>query len=368
MRVLHIDTEMTWRGGQNQTRLLIEGLLNQSFDVYLAAPRDSAMAHAMQGRIPVLELDLRSGFDWRAGKQIGKFCRSELIDLMDAQSGKAHNLALIAKRYAKDTRLIIHRRVDYRPSGHIFNKLKYCTKKVDRYVAISDAIGRILVDFGVKPERVKVVKSAASPMSFNYESKEAAKRAYAARLSLSIGKVWIGNASALSEQKDYPTLLRAFSRLKKIQLPFLGLIAGTGNQEASLKKLAKELGLTSDELIFLGFRDDVPDFLQALDIFALSSQDEGLGTVILDAYQAGCCVAATEVGGIPEIVEHARSGLLAPRFDDDMFAQNLQRLMENESLRKLYADTGQRKVSKEFSVGQMIKGNIDVYRDVMLKG
>lgn len=366
MRILHIDTELTWRGGQNQTRLLIEGLLNQSCDVYLAAPENSALLHAMSNTIPVLPLKLRSGFDWRAGKEIGVFCRSELIDIMDAQSAKAHNLALIAKRYTKDSKLVVHRRVDYKPANHPLNWIKYKTRKVDRYIAISSAIGEVLRSFGIKDKKISVVKSAASSLQFNYASKSEAKLAIASRLSLPSGKVWVGSASALTEQKDIPTLLRAFGRLKKAETPFLGIIAGAGHLEKELKRQASELGLSDEYVKFIGFRDDVADLLQGFDIFAISSQDEGLGTVILDAYQAGCCVVGTAVGGIPEIIEHGRSGFLADRHDDDQFAQHLHKLIANPSMRALFADTGRRKIETDFSIEQMIKGNMDVYREILI--
>ena len=173
--------------------------------------------------------------------------------------------------------------------------------------------------------------------------------------------MWLGNVSALTDQKDYPTLLNALHLLKRENHNFICLIAGDGHLKKTLLNQTKELGL-SDCVKFLGFRKDVPNLLQALDVLAIPSKFEGLGTVILDSLQAGCAISSTKTGGIPEIIDHGKSGLLCEVGDYSNFAVNLQKLIESENLRKLYGETGRLKVQEQFSVEQMVEGNIASYK------
>ena len=116
MKILHIDSESTWRGGQNQTKLLIEGLLEEGHEVFLAARPDSAISHAMENIVPVLEIPMQTISQWRSGKVLGAYCCENGIDIIDAQSSKAHGLGLRALPSAKFAKLVVHRRVDYWPS------------------------------------------------------------------------------------------------------------------------------------------------------------------------------------------------------------------------------------------------------------
>ncbi len=366
MKILHIDSELTWRGGQNQTRLLVEGQLNAGLQVHLVTHPGSALSHIMAGKLPILELKFRSGLSYTdAGKEVANYCRDQGIDLIDAQSSKAHSLALATKKQFKDLKLIVHRRVDYVPKYNPISLLKYKSKHVDHYVAISEAIGSILRKYGILPDKISVVHSAASPLDFKYPSKKQAKEQVAKQLSIDKNKIWLGNISALTDQKDYPTLIKSLKLLKsKYGNQFHGIIAGSGKLENQIKSMIKKLDL-NNEVSMIGFRDDVPDILQSLDILAIPSKFEGLGTIILDALQAGCCVVATEVGGIPEMIIHGKTGLLSPVGDEHAFCENLLKVIESKSTRQLLATTGKSFIEEKFTVENMVQGNIEIYKKVM---
>lgn len=330
-------------------------------DVHLAAPADSALFEVLSPVVPTHPFNFKHGLDFSAAARLGRYCLDHGIDVMDVHSSKAHTLAWLALRHTPFTKLVVHRRVDYIPGKDPLNQWKYRSSKVSAYVAISKAINRILVSYGIKPERVHTVRSAATPLSYTYQSKGKAKAALAKDLALDPHLPWIGNASALTDQKDYPTLLQAVLRLKQDGLRFHCLIAGAGKCEKSLRNLSSELGLDT-HVRFLGFRDDVADLLLGLDVLAISSAFEGLGTIILDALQSGCCVVGTSVGGIPEIISHGTSGLLSPSKDVDAFAENLKKAISSDSYRRLLADAGKRHVEQNFSVDKMVEGNIEVYQ------
>jgi glycosyltransferase involved in cell wall biosynthesis len=366
MNILHLDSEKTWRGGQNQTKILIDGLESQGINCHLAASEDSSMYKTMHGKIPTIAIEMRGALPLFPAAILARYCRTHSIDIIDAQGSKAHSLAVLVRRKCKTVKVVVHRRVDYLPKKHFFNRYKYFSAYIDQYIAISDAIGNVLKAFGVEENRISVVKSCATPLTFNFSSKQEAKLALAAKEGFDPALPLIGNVSALTNQKDYPTLLKALRHLKDKGEKFFCVIAGDGELCDKLHRMHEELDLAS-HVKFLGFRKDVPDVLQALDVLAMTSQYEGLGTIILDAIQAGCCVVATNVGGIPEIISHEKTGLLSKPRMPKAFANNLAKAIKTPELRAVLNTAAKDLVAREFSAEKMIAGNLDVYRKVLSK-
>ncbi|MEM9906890.1 MAG: glycosyltransferase, partial [Cyanobacteria bacterium P01_D01_bin.44] len=135
--------------------------------------------------------------------------------------------------------------------------------------------------------------------------------------------VWLA-VGRLEPSKDYPNLLNALSRLtvEKVHL----VIAGDGTLRESLQQLAKDLEV-SDQVAFLGWRRDIPDLLTLADALVLSSAWEGMPNVLMEALSLARPVVATNVGGVPEVVQDWDSGFLVPPGDANALAQKMDRLM-----------------------------------------
>jgi glycosyltransferase involved in cell wall biosynthesis len=296
---------------------------------------------------------------------VARYVRQHGIQLLDCQSGRAHNLGLFVKKLCPEVKLVVHRRVDYPPAPGFWHRRKYVHPSIDRFVCISGAIQKILADFGVSPAKLATVRSAVDPGPFAAIDRDEARRLLTNEWQISPDLTIIGNLAYITEQKDHATLIRALGILHQRGLPFFAYIAGDGALRPAAEALAKELGLGPDRLRFLGVRTDVAQLLAAADIFALSSQDEGLGTSLLDAVHSGCTLVATAVGGIPEIVVHERTGLLAPAKDHETFAQNLERLLRDKALRDSLRQGATAHVAREFSLNSMVSGNLKVYEDLI---
>ncbi|EIK96948.1 group 1 glycosyl transferase [Pseudomonas sp. M47T1] len=134
----------------------------------------------------------------------------------------------------------------------------------------------------------------------------------------------VGNVGRLHPDKDQATLLRAFARARPL-LPADSQLAimGSGRLEQDLKELARELGI-AEHVLFLGEIRDGRRFFQAFDVFALTSDNEPFGMVLLEAMAAGLPVVSTSCGGAKEVVEGV--GILAPLGDDEQFAAALVHL------------------------------------------
>jgi glycosyltransferase involved in cell wall biosynthesis len=363
IKVLHIDTELTWRGGENQILHLVSGS-KQDAEHHIAVRPGSIAGKRFAGVCPVIPVEMRGGFAPVAAWKLAAYCRRHEIGVIDAHTSNAHSLGILIRGFYPQVKLVVHRRVDYAPGSDFINRKKYLSPKVDRYVAISRAIKNVLVTYGVPADRISVVRSAVDLTKYNQFDRTAEKNKLAATFSLSPELTFIGNASAFTEQKGYDTLITACKIMKDRGVPFHAFLAGDGHLMNQMEKLRADLGLEHD-VTFLGFIEDVPRFLSSLDILAVSSRFEGLGTVILDGIGAGLAVVASDVGGIPEMIMHDKTGLLAPVGDAPAFAGGLAALIADRDRREKLQTAARRHIEEEFSVDAMIKGNLSVYRDLV---
>lgn len=170
----------------------------------------------------------------------------------------------------------------------------------------------------------------------------------------------IGTACRIIKAKGVRDLVSTFAGLNR-EFPTLRLeVAGAGPEEGSLFKLAQDLGL-AHAVRFLGWVDDLRYVLRTWDVFALPSYDEALPISILEAMAEGLPVVATNVGGIPELVENERTGFLVPPGDVDALRRALHRLIEHSELRAKLGDQGRLRAETKFSVEQMVAEIESIY-------
>ena len=361
MRVLHLDSEKTWRGGENQVKALILGLKDKVEKQWAAAPYNSIAILEKRWDCELLQLASGNAYDPRNVFQLVRWIQKHKIQIIDAHTAKAHALALHAKFFAPNVKVVVHRRVDNVPKNKMFTRRKYLTARVNQFVAISQAIADILVNYGVSKEKITVVKSAVDGQIYKKLNRSVLQKTMREKFQIPDDFIIIGNASALSNQKGYPTLIRAAGELKKTNSHFKVLIAGDGEEKSALEQLVKNLEL-QDHVHFLGFIKNVPEFLSSLDILAIPSNNEGLGTVILAAILAGCCPVGSRVGGIPEIIKDQQTGLLIEPGDYKKLAFLLDELIKSPEKRNRLSQNAYQHVLNEFSLESMVNGNLQVYK------
>jgi glycosyltransferase involved in cell wall biosynthesis len=163
--------------------------------------------------------------------------------------------------------------------------------------------------------------------------------------------------------KNILLLLDALARVAPAQRPFL-LLAGDGPLDAELRARATQLGLDAD-VRFLGERDDAPALMQCADFLVLSSREEGLSNVVLEAMAAGCTPLVSAVGGNPELVEHERNGLLFPSDDAAALAVALERVAGDDALRARLAAAAHDDAAHGYAVDEMVRRTEAVYARVL---
>lgn len=170
----------------------------------------------------------------------------------------------------------------------------------------------------------------------------------------------LGIAGRLNSEKGHEVLLKALAKLKGT-FPYLSLkIAGDGPLRSSLQKQTEEMGL-KDQVVFMGFQEDMKAFLSGIDIFVLSSHYEGFGLVLVEAMAAGLPVVATDVGGVSEVIVDGKTGIVVPPGQEDELALGIEYFLRHPSLAYRYGQDGRVRAMENFSRQQMVARHLELY-------
>jgi len=191
-------------------------------------------------------------------------------------------------------------------------------------------------------------------------SKRSPKEPIREKLNLPIKSKIIGAIGRLTIQKGYAYLLQAFAQIRKTHPEAHLIIVGEGELSLTLETLKNTLKLDGS-VHFLGSRNDVPELLQAIDVFVMSSLWEGLPLVLLEAMASGVPLVAPRVGGVPEVVADGVEGLLVPPGDSDSLAQAITSLLREPSLGQKLAKKALHKVRSRYSVEHMVREHERLY-------
>ena len=348
--VLHIDTEKTFRGGQQQALYLHQEMLRRGLTSFFAIPEQSLIQQKLDPT-HVVHYRFRSEFDIPSGIKLARFARKNHVNILHAHSGHALSVAIWAKMFYPACKIVASRRVDFRIRG-FFSRLKY--RRADKIVCISREIRRVMLDCGIEDNRLAVIHSGVDLDRF---ASCKASRDYLPE-SLRNRRI-IGIVAALAGHKDYPNLLQAAQNILDANPDAVFVSLGDGPEREAVHALAQPEPLRS-RFIFLGHRDDVGTILKSFDFFVMSSRKEGLGTSIIDAMAQGLPIVATDAGGIPELIRDRENGILVERQNSNALAEGLQYMLDHPDFA---AKMGRNALvdAPMFSMQKMAEKNIEMY-------
>ncbi len=254
--------------------------------------------------------------------------------------------------------------------------LRVCLQGASRIIAVSRAVGESARNAGIvsrSSARIIVVHNGVDITRYENSAAARATKRKAVRDALQIdadAPVALCVAR-LSPEKGVATFLEAASLLRARNGEPLRdarfLIAGDGPLRPSLVFQTERLGL-ADAAQLLGARNDIPDLLASVDVFCLPSREEGLSLAVIEAMAAGLPVAASRVGGVPELVDDGKTGLLVPPGDPVELAHALETLLRNLPAARAMGAYGQARARAHFSEGAMLEGTHAVYAAAVRRG
>jgi glycosyltransferase involved in cell wall biosynthesis len=360
LRVLMVDSENTWRGGEAQMLLLMKGLLSEGQTVELAAPRKSVIRErSRELDIPFFPVSINGGLDLLSAGRLRRIIDRGRYDVVHSHSSHAHSVAFMACAMKTPRPYqVVSRRVDFDVATNSLSGLKY-RYGADVFLAVSNGVRDVLVKCGVPDRKIRVVHDGIDLSRFEHVGDNTyVKNEFGITGETPV----VGNIAALAPHKSQVDLVRAASIVKDRVPEAKFLIVGEGKLRGRLEKLIRELGLEGT-VILTGFREDPLEILSTFTCFVLSSYLEGLGSSLLDAHAMRIPVVATDTGGIPDIVEDGKTGLLVPPRDPEALAGAILRLLADDRLRENIAKSAFTQ-SRGYDYRSMVYKTITAYRQL----
>jgi glycosyltransferase involved in cell wall biosynthesis len=345
MRILHINLERGWRGGERQTLFLMQGLKSLGHEsILLARGNEDFISRVRQAGFSVIVI--KKPFFLHGHNLIG-------FDFVHAHETRGLQLAVLWKPIHHSP-IVFTRRVDNPPGRYALNRLKYGA--IERLVAISGKIGEVMTEWGFDPSCMRVIRSAV-PLR-----QELSPLTVANLRQRFHGHKIVGCVASLEKRKDHKTLLDAAAIIQYERDDVLFVMIGDGDLRGELERKASRMGLRN--VIFEGHLDDPYPYYGVFDVYVMTSKEEGLGSSILDAFRYRVPVVATAAGGIPEIVRDCQTGLLAQVGNPYAVAQCILRMLKDEALRLKCTENAYALLEQEFTIEKMAYAYESLYREV----
>ncbi len=359
MKILQISSEKAWRGGEQQIAYLINELSEHKAEVMVACRKGSAFEeYCERMKIPYKSLPFRNSMDIASARQLKKLCSEWKPDLIHVHSSKGYGITWLADLMGLRVPIILSRRVAFNVKGNFINKLKYNHSRLRKIICVTEAVRQEILPLVSDKDKTCVVYSGIDNALFNPDNKiNFLKTQY----NLPETAFLIGTTAAFTKEKDYRTFFRTAQHVLQSLPgePIIFLAIGEGPEKQEMQEFCKALKI-EEKVCFTGFVPKAGQFIHELDIFLFTSRNEGLGSSILDAFASCLPVVSTAAGGIPEIVEHEKTGLLAAPGDYLTLSQAIQRLYQSPDLRKKFAKNAHQ-VVKGFDKKITAQKTIEIY-------
>ncbi len=345
-RICFFNSVVSWGGGEKWHYDVSNHLFKKDYNVLVVTNNESELyKRVSKTNLPHHEISITNLSFLNPYKllKLYSFFRREKIGTIIINLSSDLKAAGIAAKLA-GVKNIIYRRGSAVPIRNtILNRFLF-RSVVTRVIANSEETSRtILLNNAnlIEKDRINVIYNGLDLK--NYKLQE-----YEDLYSRQNGEIIIGNAGRLSEEKGQIYLLQMARILKDKGYKFKILIAGTGKLESRLIKTARHLKVT-DEIVFLGFVDNIRRFNQNIDIFVLTSLYEGFGYVLVEAMAEKKPVVAFDIRSSAEIVKNNDSGFLVESMNVVSLTEKVEELMNNKDLRFQMGNAGRKRVEEIFT-------------------
>jgi glycosyltransferase involved in cell wall biosynthesis len=367
-KIVILTTGLNYGGAETQVFHLAKHLKLRGWDVYVVSilPPKAYVEELESMKIQVLTLNLKSKIHFFSPIiKLTNIIYRIRPDILHAHMVHANILARLVRSFVRVPVLICtaHSIVEggrIREWGYrLTDFLCDLTTQVSQ-----DGLDRYLRVKAVPQNKIRVVHNGVDINRFckNVEARKRLRREF----NIKDDFVWLA-VGRLEKEKDYPNLLKAFSKVLRVYENVILLIVGQGVLEKDIKNLSRLLNI-EDKVIFLGIRRDIPDIMNAADAYVMSSAWEGFPMVLLEAASIGLPIIATNVGGNKEIVINGKNGFLVPARDSDELAKAMLKMMSLSFDNRIrMGEWGRKYVEENYSIENIVDKWESIYFEFLNK-
>lgn len=342
INVAHVVGSLTYGGAENQVIKLLNGLDPVRFEKHLItfSSGRSELRSLLSPSVKTHNLNL-SGLKSLLGiVTMSVLLKRERIHIVQSHMYHVNLYSVLAARLAGVPVVVTteHGKNSWKRNHHRVIERRVISPLASIRIAVSNDI----LETRVQMDRIPAGKMIVVPNCVDIPP-AVARRADA-------GAVVLGTVGRFVPAKDYATLLRAAKPVLESNNAAELWLVGDGPEKEDLERLTEDLGIR-DRVLFTGWQPDVSKYLSRMTVFVLSSITEGIPVAMLEAMVAGIPVVATRVGGIPEVIEHGKNGLLVDPRRPEELAQAVMQLLRDEGLRTRLGDQGRQHIVDNYSTG-----------------
>jgi glycosyltransferase involved in cell wall biosynthesis len=358
VRPLVVDLGRDYRGGQHQALVLLRGLRARGHAPELITLGESLLARRAKDAGVSVHGVPPGRRRLAAALAIHRLVRERRVDVVHANEPHALTSAWIARAH-RCVPLVASRRIALPLSTNALSLARY--RAAGRIVAVSNFVRKSVVASGFADQFVAMIYDGVEiPPMISPADRQQAR----ARFAISRESVCIANIAAFVPEKGHVLLIRALADLRANYPQCVLLLSGEGPEKFKLHEVMRELRLEG-VVKFPGFVSDFESVYAATDLFVFPSHEEPLGSALLSAMAHGLPVVAVARGGIPEVVEDGKNGLLVKELDPGALAAAIARLLSNPAEARRLGQAARETISSRFSANRMVDATLNLYEQLI---
>jgi glycosyltransferase involved in cell wall biosynthesis len=367
VKVVHIDTGKELRGGQRQLLLLASGLRDRGHEQLVVCPEGSALElSACEEGLRLFTLPAHDPAHAYGIVQLRELLWTEAFSILHAHDGKGQTIAWLAS-VRMPVRRVATRRVTFTPTGlgggRLIHRLKY-QFTCQAVIAISDFVRQVLAETGVPADMIEVIPDGIKfPLKLPNIHLRSQMRA---QWGFEDDNLLVGILGGMTPEKGLDIVIEALRMLEQ-SLPRACLVVAGSFSGRELGRVQARTQGAQNRVRPVGPIDKLADFFAGLDLFAMPSRAEGLGSAALLAMAHGVPVVATRVGGLPEVVVDERTGWLVPPDSPPALAEAIV-VAASDRARLLALGLQAREWARQFESSIMIERTESLYCRLLESG
>ncbi len=365
MKVLYLLNHAGKAGTERYVETLVRYLGGGKVEPYFAYNESGLLVERLEALgVPTRQITMTSRFDRKAAKALAELCREWDIDLIHCHYLREHYIALLAKGYNKKLR-VVYTNHFILPNDFITRlSNRLLDRRQDQMIAVCNKGREQLMQNGWSGERIQVVFNGVDLEAWAGEGSTLRQE-----LGIPEDRFVMLCASRFAHDKGHAYLIRSLKRLSEItDKPFTMVLAGDGELLEPTRALAGELGLSDEQVKFIGFRKDIKNLYKGSDLYINASQHEALSFLIIEAMAAGLPCVITDIAGNPDILTGPdQGGLLAVYDDPDSMAQAMKRFLEDADFTARCREKALQNIRERFEIHKLAEDTYQVYEKAVAR-
>ncbi|NCT09519.1 MAG: glycosyltransferase family 4 protein [Flavobacteriia bacterium] len=359
--LLHISSAKNWRGGENQLKNLIYGIDNQDIKVlqHLICINNSELhSFCLKNNKSHTTINKNIFCIFYNLFKILQVCKKYKVNIIHVHDSKSLTYIVLSQLVLfYKIPIVLSRKVYFPIKNSFLTTFKYTFSSLKKIICISNAIQEVVENRFQNENTIVIYDAIDTEITLK-------QNFFRDNFTIEKNQILIGYVASMTNEKDHFTFLKTAKLLNSINENFKFILIGDGVNKSNLINFSSELGL-SKKVIFTGFVKNVNYYLSDIDICLFTSENEGLGSSILDFFLAKVPVVSTNAGGIKNIVKDNYNGLLCPIKDYRCLSLKVLQILENVNKRKVLIENAFQYVNQFHSIKTFSQKHISVYKEVL---